>query len=86
MVQEVPCLSNSGVGDMAQILSGDRVGIAVDAMDPASIQGGVRALLHLVAEPDIASRCVASAQRHFSLVEGVARYRAVYEALGRGAA
>lgn len=80
----VPCLSNTGVGDMAQILSGDRVGIAVDAMDSSSIDAGVEALLHLVAEPDIARRCVASAEKHFSLVEGVARYRAVYRALSDG--
>lgn len=77
----VPCLSNTGVGDMAQILGDDRVGIAVDAMDPARIDAGVEALLQLVGEPDIAPRCVASAARHFSLVEGVARYRAVYEAM-----
>jgi glycosyltransferase involved in cell wall biosynthesis len=80
----VPCLSNTGVGDMAQLLNGDRVGIAVDAMDAASIDAGVEALLRLVAEPDIARRCVASAERHFSLVEGVARYRAVYGALSDG--
>jgi glycosyltransferase involved in cell wall biosynthesis len=77
----VPCLSNTGVGDMAQILGDDRVGIAVDAMDPAGIDAGVEALLQLVADPQIASRCIASAARHFSLVEGVARYRAVYEAM-----
>ena len=82
----VPCLSNTGVGDMAEILTGDRVGVAVDAMDPVSIEAGVEALLRLVAEADIATRCVASAQRHFSLVEGVARYRAVYDAMGAGAA
>jgi glycosyltransferase involved in cell wall biosynthesis len=80
----VPCLSNTGVGDMAQILNDDRVGVAVDAMDPAGIDAGVEALLQLVVEPDIASRCVASAERHFSLVEGVARYRAVYGALSDG--
>lgn len=80
----VPCLTNTGVGDMAQIVIGDRVGVAVDAMDAASIDAGVEALLRLVAEPDIARRCVASAERHFSLVEGVARYRAVYGALSDG--
>jgi glycosyltransferase involved in cell wall biosynthesis len=77
----VPCLSNTGVGDMAKVLNDDRVGVAVDAMDPSSIDAGIEALLQLVEEPDITSRCVASAARHFSLVEGVARYRAVYGAL-----
>ena len=77
----IPCLANTGVGDMAAILRQDRVGIAVETMDAASLQQGVADLLALCADPDIRERCVASAQRHFSLEEGVARYQAVYRAL-----
>jgi glycosyltransferase involved in cell wall biosynthesis len=76
----VPCLSNTGVGDMAQILVGDQVGIAVDATDGASIEAGVEQLLHLLGEPGIRQRCVDSARRHFSLTEGVSRYQAWYTA------
>lgn len=77
----VPCLSNTGVGDMASVLAGDRVGVAVDATDPGRISAGVQELLALCEEPDIASRCVASAHRHFSLEEGVKRYREIYAEL-----
>lgn len=77
----VPCLSNAGVGDMAEILEGGRVGVAVDAFDPATIAVGLQRLLELLQEPDIADRCVATAQQHFSLDEGVARYRSVYASL-----
>ena len=77
----IPVLSNAGVGDMAQILRQDGVGIAVDATDEASIRQGVSGLLALCDEPDIRQRCVASAQRHFSLEEGVARYGAIYREL-----
>ncbi|KAF1695305.1 glycosyltransferase [Pseudoxanthomonas koreensis] len=78
----IPCLANTGVGDMAAILRQDRVGIAVDAMDDASLQQGITDLLALCADPGVRERCVASAQAHFSLEEGVARYRAIYQSLG----
>jgi len=74
----VPCLGNAGVGDMASILEGDRVGVALDTFDEASLRSGVEGLLALAAEPDIRERCAAAARRHFSLDDGVARYRSVY--------
>jgi len=77
----VPCLSNKGVGDMASVLAGDRVGVAVDVTDPGRISAGVQELLALCEEPDISGRCVASAHRHFSLEEGVKRYREIYAEL-----
>ena len=77
----IPCLANSGVGDMAGILRGDRVGVAVNAMDEASLREGVEALLLLCADPGVRARCVESARRRFSLEEGVRRYAAVYRSL-----
>lgn len=78
----IPCLSNSGVGDMAQVLREGNVGVAVDTFDADSLADGIRRLLRLADEPGIGDRCVAVAQRHFSLQQGVARYRGVYAALG----
>lgn len=80
----IPCLANTGVGDMATVLEGERVGVAVDAFDPATLDAGLTRLLALLQEPDIRPRCVAAAHKHFSLDEGVARYRGVYAALGVG--
>lgn len=77
----IPCLANTGVGDMATVLEGERVGVAVDAFDPAALDAGLSRLLALMQEPGLRERCVAAAHRHFSLDEGVARYRAVYHAL-----
>lgn len=79
----IPCLSNQGVGDMAQVLEGDGVGIALAAFDTPTLQSGLARLLELVAAPGMAERCVASAHRHFSLDEGVSRYRAIYAALDK---
>ena len=78
----VPCLGNAGVGDMAEVLEGERVGVALQAFDQASLAAGLAQLLALVADPSTAARCVAAAQKHFSLDEGVRRYAAVYRQLG----
>lgn len=78
----VPCLSNDGVGDMAAVLEGDRVGIALSDFTTASLDEGVRRLLDLAKDPGTSARCVAAAQRHFSLEEGVACYQRVYASLG----
>ena len=80
----VPCLGNAGVGDMAEVLEGEGVGVAIRAFDPASLAAGLVQLLALTADPATAARCVAAAQKHFSLDEGVQRYAAVYRQLGAG--
>lgn len=81
----IPCLSNAGVGDMADVLESERVGIAINAFDKASITAGLEALLKLAEDPEIGTRCVAAAQKHFSLDEGVRRYAAVYDRLSGAA-
>ena len=78
----VPCLGNAGVGDMAEVLEGERVGVALRAFDQASMVAAVNQLLTLVADPSTAARCVAAAEKHFSLDEGVLRYMAIYRQLG----
>jgi len=77
----VPCLVNSGVGDMAEILEVERVGVAVESMDRQSLEAGLERLLTLTRDPDIRRRCVAAARANFSLDDGVRRYQSIYEAL-----
>lgn len=81
----IPCLSNAGVGDMADVLESERVGIAINAFDKASITAGLEALLKLAEDLEISTRCVKAAQKHFSLDEGVRRYAAVYDQLSGAA-
>lgn len=78
----VPCVANRGVGDMAELLVEERVGVPLDGFSPAELEQGVEQLLALVASPGIAERCARAAHRHFSLDGGVARYASVYRALG----
>ena len=77
----IPCLSNAGVGDMAQILEEARVGVAVADFTPASLDEGLARLVALVDDPSASQRCVAAAEAHFSLEEGVRRYQDVYDRL-----
>jgi glycosyltransferase involved in cell wall biosynthesis len=79
----VPCLGNAGVGDMAEVMEGERVGVALASFDEVALKDGLDQLLVLVADPTTRTRCVAAAQRHFSLDEGVARYRNIYASLAQ---
>lgn len=77
----IPCLGNAGVGDMAQMLEAEQVGVALKAFDAASVAAGLEHLQALVADPGTRARCVATAQKHFSLDEGVRRYAGIYAQL-----
>jgi glycosyltransferase involved in cell wall biosynthesis len=77
----IPCMGNVGVGDMAEILENERVGVALSSFTDASICAGLQQLLLLADDPNTRARCVATAHKHFSLDEGVERYRRIYEQL-----
>ncbi len=81
----VPCLGNAGVGDMAEILEGERVGVALRAFDEVSLATGLGQLLALTKDPATPARCVAAAYKHFSLDDGVRLYAAIYRQLSAGA-
>lgn len=77
----IPCLANNGVGDMAEILEGEQVGVAVNDFSPPTLRTGLVRLLELMETPGVQDRCVAAAHKHFSLDEGVRRYALVYRRL-----
>ena len=75
----IPCIVNAGVGDMAEILEGADVGVALNAFDDGSMQAGLKQLLKLTSDNQTRARCVAATHKHFSLNEGVRRYESIYE-------
>lgn len=79
----VPCLGNTGVGDMATLLETEKVGVALDGFDEAALRGAIDRLLQLTRTPGIRERCREVALRYFSLDEGVARFDALYQRLSR---
>lgn len=77
----IPCLSNAGVGDMAEVLEKDQVGLAITSFDDEAMIAALKQLINLVEDPESSDRCVASAQKHFSLDEGVRLYDEIYKKL-----
>jgi glycosyltransferase involved in cell wall biosynthesis len=78
----IPCLSNAGVGDVAEVLEGNKVGVALKSFDEISMTTALMQLLQLSEDPATRERCVNAAKQHFSLTQGVAKYRSIYEQLG----
>jgi glycosyltransferase involved in cell wall biosynthesis len=77
----VPCLGNTGVGDVQEILEQEQVGVVMRGFSAPEIDAAVEASLLLTVDPAVAARCSAAARKHFSLEEGVAAYRAIYRSL-----
>lgn len=79
----VSCLGNHGVGDMAAILEKEQVGVALDRFDESAMREAIDRLLQLTQTPGIQARCREVATRYFSLDQGAARYRAIYDGLSK---
>jgi glycosyltransferase involved in cell wall biosynthesis len=77
----IPCLSNAGVGDMAEVLENDQVGLAITSFDDEAMIEALKQLINLAEDPKSSARCVASAKKHFSLDEGVRLYEEIYQRL-----
>jgi glycosyltransferase involved in cell wall biosynthesis len=81
----VPCIGNVNVGDMEEILEGNRVGVALTGFSEAERRAAVDRLLALLDEPELQTRCAMIARRLFSLDAGVDAYRGIYESLAETA-
>lgn len=79
----VPCITNTGVGDMAQILEKENVGVTITNFDDLSLQIGINRLLQLINSDNINNRCRNTALRYFSLEDGVKAYSQVYKKLDK---
>lgn len=77
----VPCLGNSGVGDMAAILENERVGVALSHFDESAMREAIDRLLQLTQTPGIKERCREVALHYFSLDGGVRAYSRIYREL-----
>ena len=77
----IPCLGNAGVGDMAEVLEGEQVGVVIKSFDASSMAEALQQLVRFVADPTISRRCVNVAQQYFSLDMGVNLYDQIYREL-----
>ena len=78
----VPCLGNSGVGDMASILENEQVGVALNCFDESAMREAIDHLLQLTQTLGIQARCREVALRYFSLEDGVKAYKNIYRTDG----
>lgn len=76
----VPVIANAGVGDMAEIIRNTGAGALVEDYDETSLKAAV-AVAESAAKDRKAVR--AAAARYFALDRGIARYDAIYRAIGR---
>jgi glycosyltransferase involved in cell wall biosynthesis len=77
----VPCLGNAGVGDMVEILEGERVGVALNDFSEREVADGMKRLVLLAGDPETSRRCRETAIRLFSLETGATKYRQIYQQL-----
>ena len=77
----IPCLTNSGVGDMGDILRLSGAGKVIDELNENSIKKGVNGLIELTQQKDIMIKCRKAAALNFSLSDGVASYSKIYKSL-----
>jgi glycosyltransferase involved in cell wall biosynthesis len=79
----LPVVVNDGVGDVASIIRQNRVGVIVDRPTPAQMMAAFEELKQLIEDPELPSRCRATAEALFSLDTGTDAYRKLYaEILG----
>lgn len=81
----IPCISSAGVGDVADILEDDRVGIVIRDFSPEGRRAAVQQMFSLLDDPEVEQRCVAAAASRFALTTGVEAYRGIYRALAGAA-
>jgi glycosyltransferase involved in cell wall biosynthesis len=80
----LPIISNSGIGEIDDLLLHERVGVLVRSFTQADYAASLESMQRLLADGEpLRIRCRSVAERYFSLPEiGVEGYRRVYRHLG----
>lgn len=80
----LPVITNSGIGDLDDLINTERVGVTVTAFSDEAFELGLEQLLRLLQEQDLRERCKSTAEKYFDLKKvGWAGYRHMYELLQR---
>ena len=77
----LPVVANEGVGDVADIVRQNRVGVIVDGPEPTQMSAALDELKVLMQDPDLPSRCRTTAEAVFSLAAGTEAYRGIYASI-----
>lgn len=79
-----PIVANEGVGDVAEIIRANRVGVILEGAATQQIDVAREELLELLEDPDLPQRCRETAERLFSLSAGTAAYAGIYSMVVNG--
>lgn len=74
----VPCICNAGVGDVDHILESENVGVVLADFSPDTLKCCVDKLLAMVEDQSAVNQCRATAEKYFSLQQGVESYSRIY--------
>ena len=77
----LPVVANEGVGDVADIVSKNNVGVIVEGASVQHMETAFEALQTLMQDPDLSKRCRATAEDVFSLEAGIEAYREIYASI-----
>ena len=77
----LPIVTNSGVGDVRQIIERYNVGVIVETNSTHDMRAAYHSLKKLEQEPDLAARCRSAAESIFSLQSGVDEYLKIYKSI-----
>jgi glycosyltransferase involved in cell wall biosynthesis len=80
----IPVVANAGVGDVAQVLTENRVGPVMAELTNAAYERALNELEALWDHPDISSRCRHTAETCFALSDAIASYDEIYKSLDAG--
>ncbi len=75
----LPVVSTAGIGDVDELLEGNRVGVLVRDLEPGAYQAAAREILELAGDAEARERCRSVARAELSLTEvGIPRYDRLY--------
>ena len=74
-------MSNTGVGDVQEIVEENRVGILLRDLSTRSCDRAAADLINVVADLSTSARCVNTARKYFSLDLGVKAYDRMYRSI-----
>ena len=75
----LPVVVNEGVGDVADIVTKNNVGIVVKNASKDQMEKAYKELLILMQDSELSNRCRKTAEKLFSLEKGIESYKEVYE-------
>lgn len=77
----LPVVLNAGIGDTADVVKTNAIGIVVRGFSRDEYERARLSLVALAKDVNTANRCRQTAEKDFSLESGIAKYKSVYESV-----